>query len=31
MEFITRIAPTAAEFKPAVASLFFDASDPLDP
>jgi hypothetical protein len=28
---ITRIAPTVAEFKPAVASLFFDANDPLDP
>ena len=31
MEFITRISPVAAEFKPAVASLFFDANDPLDP
>jgi hypothetical protein len=31
MEFITRISPAAAEFKPAVASLFFDANDPLDP
>jgi hypothetical protein len=28
MEFITRISPEAAEFKPAEASLFFD---PLDP
>ncbi|HEV7475765.1 MAG TPA: ElyC/SanA/YdcF family protein, partial [Pyrinomonadaceae bacterium] len=31
MEFITWISPTAAEFKPSVASLFFDANDPLDP
>jgi len=31
MEFIHRISPTAAEFKPSVASLFFDANDPLDP
>lgn len=31
MEFITQISPSAAEFKPAVASLFFDANDPLDP
>ena len=31
MEFINRISPLAAEFKPAVASLFFDANDPLDP
>jgi len=31
MEFITRISPITAEFKPAVASLFFDANDPLDP
>ncbi len=31
MEFITRISPISAEFKPAVASLFFDANDPLDP
>jgi hypothetical protein len=31
MEFITRISPVAAEFKPAAASLFFDANDPLDP
>ena len=31
MELITRISPVAAEFKPSVASLFFDANDPLDP
>jgi len=31
MEFITRISPNAAEFRPSVASLFFDANDPLDP
>jgi hypothetical protein len=31
LEFITRISPTAAEFKPSVVSLFFDANDPLDP
>lgn len=31
MESITRISPVAAEFKPSVASLFFDANDPLDP
>lgn len=31
MEFIKRISPIAAEFKPSVASLFFDANDPLDP
>jgi uncharacterized SAM-binding protein YcdF (DUF218 family) len=31
MEFIKRISPVAAEFKPSVASLFFDANDPLDP
>ena len=31
VEFITRISPIAAEFKPSVASLFFDANDPLDP
>jgi hypothetical protein len=31
MEFITRISPIAAEFKPSAASLFFDANDPLDP
>jgi hypothetical protein len=28
---ISRISPIAAEFKPSVASLFFDANDPLDP
>ncbi|MGH9927661.1 MAG: YdcF family protein [Pyrinomonadaceae bacterium] len=31
MEFITRVSPTEAEFKPAVASLFLDSKDPLDP
>jgi len=31
MEFIKRISPTEAEFKPSVASLFFDVNDPLDP
>ena len=31
MEFITQISPGVAEFKPSVASLFFDANDPLDP
>ena len=31
IEFINRISPVAAEFKPSVASLFFDANDPLDP
>jgi hypothetical protein len=31
MEFINRISPVAAEFKPSVASLFFDVNDPLDP
>ncbi len=31
MEFITRVSPVAAEFKPSAASLFFDANDPLDP
>jgi hypothetical protein len=31
LEFITRISPIAAEFKPSVAALFFDANDPLDP
>jgi hypothetical protein len=31
MEFIKRISPVAAEFKPSVTSLFFDSSDPLDP
>ena len=31
VEFIRQISPVAAEFKPSVASLFFDATDPLDP
>lgn len=31
VEFIRRISAVAAEFKPAIASLFFDANDPLDP
>lgn len=31
VESITRVSPTEAEFLPAVASLFFDSSDPLDP
>lgn len=31
LEFIKRISPVEAEFKPSVASLFFDANDPLDP
>ncbi len=31
VEFIKRISAVAAEFKPSVVSLFFDASDPLDP
>ena len=31
IEFITRISAVAAEFKPAIASLFFDVNDPLDP
>jgi hypothetical protein len=31
MESIKRISPVEAEFKPSVASLFFDANDPLDP
>jgi hypothetical protein len=31
LEFITRVSPVTAEFKPSVASLFFDAKDPLDP
>lgn len=31
MESITRLSPTTAEFKPSIASLFFDANDPLDP
>jgi hypothetical protein len=30
-EFIKRISPVAAEFKPSVVSLFFDVNDPLDP
>ena len=31
VEFIKRISPVEAEFKPSIASLFFDANDPLDP
>jgi hypothetical protein len=31
MEFIKRVSPVEAEFKPSVMSLFFDANDPLDP
>jgi|ERR1051326_1674020 hypothetical protein len=31
VEFIRRVSPVAAEFKPSVLSLFFDANDPLDP
>ncbi|HYJ88855.1 MAG TPA: YdcF family protein [Pyrinomonadaceae bacterium] len=31
LEFITQTSPVTAEFKPSVASLFFDANDPLDP
>lgn len=31
MEFITRLSLITAEFRPSVASLFFDANDPLDP
>jgi hypothetical protein len=31
VEFIKRISLVEAEFKPSVASLFFDANDPLDP
>jgi hypothetical protein len=31
MEYIKQISATEAEFKPSVASLFFDANDPLDP
>jgi hypothetical protein len=31
LEFIERISPIAAEFKPSVTSLFFDVNDPLDP
>jgi DUF218 domain-containing protein len=31
LESIERVSPIAAEFEPSVASLFFDANDPLDP
>lgn len=31
VEFITRLSAVEAEFKPSLASLFFDANDPLDP
>jgi hypothetical protein len=31
MEFIKRVSPLAAEFRPSPMSLFFDATDPLDP
>ena len=31
VEFIRRISAVAAEFKPSIESLFFDANDPLDP
>ena len=31
VEFIKRVSPVTAEFKPSVASLFFDCNDPLDP
>lgn len=31
VEFIRRISPVEAEFKPSMVSLFFDANDPLDP
>lgn len=31
VEFIKRISPVAAEFRPSIESLFFDANDPLDP
>lgn len=31
LESIERVSPIAAEFRPSVASLFFDANDPLDP
>ena len=31
VEFIRRISPVEAEFKPSIISLFFDANDPLDP
>lgn len=31
LETITQVSPVTAEFQPSVASLFFDANDPLDP
>ena len=31
VEFIRRLSAVEAEFKPSIASLFFDANDPLDP
>jgi hypothetical protein len=31
VEFIKRISPTEAEFRPSPMSLFFDVNDPLDP
>ncbi len=31
MESIKKNSPIEAEFMPSVASLFFDANDPLDP
>jgi hypothetical protein len=31
VEFIRRVSAVAAEFKPSITSLFFDANDPLDP
>ena len=31
VEFIKKISPVEAEFRPSVDSLFFDANDPLDP
>ena len=31
VEYIKRVSPVEAEFKPSIASLFFDANDPLDP
>ena len=31
VDFIKRVSPVEAEFKPSVLSLFFDANDPLDP
>ena len=31
MEFINRVSPVTAEFRPSIASLFFDSKDPLDP